>query len=60
MGISTNFYLILQLFGKCTDALYYRFSELKNFYGIEDQKPSIGATGPQTISSGFLCMDSGC
>ncbi|XP_027362897.1 tubulin-folding cofactor E isoform X4 [Abrus precatorius] len=31
-----------------------RFYELKNIYGIEDERPSIGATGPQTISSGLL------
>ncbi|XP_045806398.1 tubulin-folding cofactor E [Trifolium pratense] len=38
-----------------------RFSELKNFYGIEDQKPLIGATGgPQAISSGFLSITLKC
>ncbi|MED6109337.1 hypothetical protein PIB30_032559 [Stylosanthes scabra] len=34
-----------------------RFSELKRFYGIEDERPSTGASGPQTIGSGFLCMN---
>ncbi|XP_004486440.1 tubulin-folding cofactor E-like isoform X1 [Cicer arietinum] len=37
-----------------------RFSELKNFYGIEDQKPSTRATGPQAISSGFLSITLKC
>ncbi|XP_061366915.1 tubulin-folding cofactor E isoform X2 [Gastrolobium bilobum] len=37
-----------------------RFSELKNFHGIEDEKPSIGASGPQTISSGFLSITLKC
>ncbi|RYR63109.1 hypothetical protein Ahy_A04g020902 isoform A [Arachis hypogaea] len=34
-----------------------RFSELKSLYGIEDERPSTGASGPQTIGSGFLCMN---
>ncbi|KAJ1414425.1 Ubiquitin-like domain superfamily [Sesbania bispinosa] len=37
-----------------------RFSELKNFYGIEDERPSIGASGPQAISSGFLSITLKC
>ncbi|XP_057433128.1 tubulin-folding cofactor E [Lotus japonicus] len=38
-----------------------RFSELKSFYGIEDEKPSsTGATGPQTISSGLLSITLKC
>lgn len=38
-----------------------RFSELKNFYEIEDQPPSIGTTGgPQAISSGFLSVTLKC
>lgn len=52
---------MMNMFCECADTLHYRFSELKSFYGIEDEKPSsTGATGPQTISSGLLCMDSGC
>lgn len=38
-----------------------RFSELKNFYEIEDQPSSIGtAGGPQAISSGFLSITLKC
>ncbi|XP_027362896.1 tubulin-folding cofactor E isoform X3 [Abrus precatorius] len=37
-----------------------RFYELKNIYGIEDERPSIGATGPQTISSGLLSITLNC
>ncbi|CAJ1962882.1 unnamed protein product [Sphenostylis stenocarpa] len=36
-----------------------RLYELKKIHGIEDERPSIGATAPQTISSGLLCMDYG-
>ncbi|CAL5184106.1 unnamed protein product [Lathyrus oleraceus] len=38
-----------------------RFSELKNFYGIEDQKPLVGASGgPRAISAGFLSITLKC
>ena len=33
------------------------FVELKNFYGIEDEMPSVGAAGPQKMASGLLCMN---
>lgn len=35
---------------------HYRFSELKDSHGIEDEKPSSGAAGPQKMASGLLCM----
>ncbi|XP_057728433.1 tubulin-folding cofactor E-like isoform X2 [Arachis stenosperma] len=37
-----------------------RFSELKSLYGIEDERPSTGASGPQTIGSGFLSITLKC
>ncbi|KAK7331245.1 hypothetical protein VNO77_25465 [Canavalia gladiata] len=37
-----------------------RFYELKNIHGIEDERPSIGAIGPQTISSGLLSITLNC
>lgn len=32
-----------------------RFAELKEFHGIDDEKPSNGADGPQKMASGLLC-----
>uniref|UniRef100_K7MB24 CAP-Gly domain-containing protein n=2 Tax=Glycine subgen. Soja TaxID=1462606 RepID=K7MB24_SOYBN len=37
-----------------------RFLELKKIHGIEDERPSIGATVPQTISSGLLSITLNC
>lgn len=37
-----------------------RFYELKKIHGIEDERPSIGATAPQTISSGLLSITLNC
>lgn len=34
----------------------HRFAELKEFHGIEDERPSIGAAGPHKMASGLLCM----
>lgn len=34
---------------------WIRFEELKNFYGIEDNRASVGPTGPQKLSSGLIC-----
>ena len=34
-----------------------RFTELKAFHGIEDEKPSNGPTGPQKMSSGLISMN---
>lgn len=34
----------------------YRFAELKDFHGIEDESPSVGTAGPQKMASGLLCM----
>ncbi|XWS24697.1 hypothetical protein CRYUN_Cryun27aG0005600 [Craigia yunnanensis] len=34
--------------------LHHRFVELKNFYGIEDEVPSVGAAGPQKMASGLV------
>ena len=32
-----------------------RFAELKEFHGIEDERPLTGAAGPQKMASGLLC-----
>ncbi|KAJ0095427.1 hypothetical protein Patl1_15473 [Pistacia atlantica] len=40
--------------------LHPRFIELKDFYGIEDERPSIGATGPQKMASGLLSITLKC
>ena len=37
-----------------------RFYELEKIHGIEDERPSIGATVPQTISSGLLSITLNC
>lgn len=37
--------------------LRYRFAELKVFHGIEDEKPLVGAAGPQKMASGLLCRN---
>ncbi|KAK7303533.1 hypothetical protein RJT34_14440 [Clitoria ternatea] len=37
-----------------------RFYELRNIHGIDDEKPSIGAAVPHTISSGFLSITLNC
>ncbi|KAI9169110.1 hypothetical protein LWI28_007116 [Acer negundo] len=36
--------------------LHPRFGELKNLRGIEDERPSIGAGGPQKMASGLLSI----
>ncbi|KAJ6297210.1 hypothetical protein OIU78_022857 [Salix suchowensis] len=36
--------------------LDYRFVELKKFLGIEDERPSVGTTGPQKMASGLLSV----
>ncbi|KAK7852791.1 tubulin-folding cofactor e [Quercus suber] len=33
-----------------------RFAELKNFHGIEDERPSVGVASLQKMASGLLCM----
>lgn len=33
-----------------------RFVELKNFHGIEDERSSVGTTGPQKMASGLLSV----
>ncbi|KAL5569494.1 hypothetical protein UlMin_026069 [Ulmus minor] len=40
--------------------LHPRFAELKNFYGIEDEKLSSGAVGPQKMASGLLSITLKC
>lgn len=35
----------------------YRFAELKAFHGIEDEKPLVGAAGPQKMATGLLCRN---
>ncbi|KAI4296992.1 hypothetical protein L6164_036905 [Bauhinia variegata] len=37
-----------------------RFLELKNYHGIEDEKPSIKTAGPQTMGSGLLSITLKC
>ncbi|PON49535.1 Ubiquitin-related domain containing protein, partial [Parasponia andersonii] len=36
------------------------FADLKKFHGIEDEKPSSGAAGPQKMSSGLLSITLKC
>lgn len=60
MILSIKFYLTLDNVLRISGALHYRLYELKKIHGIEDGKPLTGATVPQTISSGLLCMDYGC
>ncbi|OVA14550.1 CAP Gly-rich domain [Macleaya cordata] len=40
--------------------LHPRFIELKKKHGIEDEKPSTGAAGPQKMSSGLLSITLKC
>ncbi|KAL9672728.1 hypothetical protein QQ045_028980 [Rhodiola kirilowii] len=35
----------------------HRLAELKVHHGIEDERPSAGAAGPQKMASGLLCMN---
>ncbi|TYG86500.1 hypothetical protein ES288_A13G138600v1 [Gossypium darwinii] len=42
------------------NCLHPRFVELKNFYGIEDERPSVGAAGPQKMASGLLSVTLKC
>ncbi|KAE9452343.1 hypothetical protein C3L33_15756, partial [Rhododendron williamsianum] len=39
---------------------YCRFLELKEFHGIEDEKPSTGAAGPQKMASGLISITLKC
>ncbi|KAE8681267.1 Tubulin-folding cofactor E [Hibiscus syriacus] len=40
--------------------LHPRLVELKNFYGIEDERPSVGVAGPQKMASGLLSITLKC
>ncbi|KAA0060189.1 tubulin-folding cofactor E isoform X2 [Cucumis melo var. makuwa] len=40
--------------------LYIRFEELKRFYGIEDNRASVGPTGAQKLSSGLISITLKC
>lgn len=40
--------------------LHPRFSELKVFHGIEDERPSNGAAGPQKMASGLISVTLKC
>lgn len=40
--------------------LHPRFVELKKFYAIEDEMPSVGAAGPQKMASGLLSITLKC
>ncbi|KAJ7982715.1 Tubulin-folding cofactor E [Quillaja saponaria] len=40
--------------------LHPRFLELKNFYGIEDERPSSGTAGQQKMGSGLLSITLKC
>ena len=53
------FLTIILIFRPASDSepeLDSRFSEIKEFHGIEDERPLTGAAGPQKMSSGLLCM----
>lgn len=32
-----------------------RFTELKKIHGLDDERPSTGASGPQKMASGLIC-----
>ncbi|XP_022939765.1 tubulin-folding cofactor E [Cucurbita moschata] len=40
--------------------LHPRFEELKRFYGIEDNRVSVGAGGPQKLASGLISITLNC
>ncbi|KAK9054270.1 hypothetical protein SSX86_025348 [Deinandra increscens subsp. villosa] len=40
--------------------LHPRFTELKSFHGIEDERPSNGPAGPQKMSSGLITVTLKC
>ncbi|KAF3434118.1 hypothetical protein FNV43_RR25221 [Rhamnella rubrinervis] len=40
--------------------LHPRFSELKDFHGIDYEKPSVGLAGPQKMASGLLSINLKC
>ncbi|XP_071710578.1 tubulin-folding cofactor E [Rutidosis leptorrhynchoides] len=40
--------------------LHPRFTELKAFHGIEDEKPSNGPTGPQKMATGLITVTLKC
>ncbi|KAK4486726.1 hypothetical protein RD792_006702 [Penstemon davidsonii] len=40
--------------------LHPRFTELKKIHGIEDERPSIGSSGPQKMSSGLISISLKC
>ncbi|XP_021903365.1 tubulin-folding cofactor E [Carica papaya] len=42
------------------ERLHPRFSELKKFHGIDDERPSIGAAGPQKMASGLISITLKC
>ncbi|XP_008445987.2 tubulin-folding cofactor E isoform X1 [Cucumis melo] len=43
-----------------TFRLHPRFEELKRFYGIEDNRASVGPAGPQKLSSGLISITLKC
>lgn len=45
------------LMSKCGAETNSRFMELKDFHGIEDERPSNAAAGPKKMSSGLICND---
>ncbi|XP_050219249.1 tubulin-folding cofactor E [Mercurialis annua] len=40
--------------------LHPRLAELKAFHGIEDERPSIGTSGPQKMASGLMSITMKC
>ncbi|KAL9173558.1 hypothetical protein ABFS82_03G122700 [Erythranthe guttata] len=40
--------------------LHPRFVELKEFHGLEDERPSTGASGPQKMASGLISISLKC
>ncbi|KAG8378536.1 hypothetical protein BUALT_Bualt08G0147200 [Buddleja alternifolia] len=40
--------------------LHPRFAELKKIHGVDDERPSIGASGPQKMASGLISISFKC
>ncbi|KAH6775182.1 tubulin folding cofactor E / Pfifferling [Perilla frutescens var. hirtella] len=43
-----------------TRKLHPRFDELKKIHGIDDERPSTGASGPQNLASGLISITLKC
>ncbi|KAI3464276.1 hypothetical protein Pfo_020939 [Paulownia fortunei] len=40
--------------------LHPRFAELKKIHGLDDERPSVGASGPQKMASGLISISLKC